>query len=175
MWITKDERRLLTIYYLAVNEVAGKVTELKGYSMKKVIVVFQSKDFKIRAKSLLKVDKTLGIPQQENGSDLTTEMVQFVRSMNTIDATNDMLVKRGLINLSQNDSYTIKVSLTIQGYDLGRKYSRKLTSSGLWFKEYKEHWIWFIGSVFGGAFFVWLLSWLSRLLSWLFSVGKNPR
>jgi hypothetical protein len=179
MWITKDERKLLTIYYLAVNESPKKInsgpTEVKEYSIKELIAVFQSKDFKTKAKELLKsdyykpvevpsdeADKTSGTPQQKNDSGFVNEFAQFVEAMITINAVNDMLARRELIRLQQNNTI-IKIGLNIQGYDLGRKYSNWWTNTGLWFQEYKEHWIWLIVSFLAGILGGVLVTWLSSM------------
>jgi hypothetical protein len=45
----------------------------------------------------------------------------------------------------------VLITLTVEGYDLGRKYARFLTRSGEWFEEYRNHWLWLIVAFFGGA------------------------
>jgi hypothetical protein len=43
------------------------------------------------------------------------------------------------------------ITLTVDGYDLGRKYAKWFTRSGLWFEEYRNHWLWLIVAFFGGV------------------------
>ena len=64
----------------------------------------------------------------------------------------------------------VLIALTVDGYDLGRKYAGFLTRSGLWFEEYRDHWLWLVIAFFGGVIGTKLLDLiLARMTS-----GKNP-
>ncbi len=54
------------------------------------------------------------------------------------------------------------MQLSLEGNDLGRKYSSWWTRSGLWFTEYGNHWIWIIVSFLGGVIGGLLINWLSK-------------
>jgi hypothetical protein len=82
-----------------------------------------------------------------------------------IIAVNTVLRERGLIESRGNTDYTsapTQVSLTISGYDLGRKYNSWCTRSGLWFAEYKDHWFWLVLSFLGGIIGALVVNWLSN-------------
>ncbi|MCH8119927.1 MAG: hypothetical protein IIC00_09390 [Planctomycetes bacterium] len=72
-----------------------------------------------------------------------------------------MLLQRNLLAFFNDQHDAVTVQLTLDGYDLGRKYSSWWTRSGLWFAEYKNHWIWIIVSFLGGVIGGLLINWLS--------------
>ena len=74
----------------------------------------------------------------------------------------DVLKNRGLIDIQTDNLERTIISLTIEGYDLGSKYNSWWIRSGLWFTEYKHHWIWLIVSFLGGIFGALIVSWLSK-------------
>lgn len=75
---------------------------------------------------------------------------KFLADKAIVDAANAALVERTLIKLSPHiTNLYVGVSLTIEGYDLGRKYSRWLTQSGLRFEEYRNHCIMLIVGFLG--------------------------
>ena len=57
---------------------------------------------------------------------------------------------------AQADREATVVELTLEGWDLGRKYSHWVTRTGLWWAEYKGHWIWSIVA----AAITFLIGWL---------------
>jgi len=56
----------------------------------------------------------------------------------------------------------LSVRLTPEGMRLGSKYNSWFSSSGLWFAEYKDHWLWYVLSFLGGITGALLVNWLSR-------------
>jgi hypothetical protein len=77
-------------------------------------------------------------------------------------AVNERLQERGLIELGRREIDKIPVKLSLQGWDLGRKYHCLLVRSGLWFKEYKDHWVWLIVAFIGGIFGALIINTLSK-------------
>ena len=77
-----------------------------------------------------------------------------------------MFAKDFLIKIQKHDSLSDVrgISLTIDGYDLGRKYSKWFTRTGLCFAEYRSHWIWLIVSFFVGIIGTVLVNWLYKVL-----------
>ena len=73
-----------------------------------------------------------------------------------------ILEQRNMMAFYHDHDDAVKVQLSLEGYDLGRKYSSWWTRSGLWFAEYKDHWIWLIVSFLGGLIGGFLINWLSR-------------
>ena len=163
LWLPKDERKLLRIYYRVVDDFCPM--EEKNYSMAELVKVFQANDFDKAAISLLKDVET---PSNEcEKKDGCEEYKKFLKSKSKIDATNAALVERKLIKLiPSTPELHFSVNLTLQGYDLGRKYSDWFIRSGLWFAEYKNHWIMLIlsifGGVLGGALVAIIAEWIKR-------------
>jgi hypothetical protein len=94
-------------------------------------------------------------------SDLVKCMKKTNGSRNRVRIANQMLDKRNLIALMppQGDAFTL--SLTLTGYDLGRKYNSWWKRSGLCFAAYKDHWIMLILGIIGGIVGALLVNWLS--------------
>ena len=82
--------------------------------------------------------------------------------INQVIIASETLDRRKLIILMPRQGDDITLELTLEGYDLGRKYSSWWTRSGLWFAEYKHHWIWLIVSFLGGIIGGLLINWLSK-------------
>ena len=156
MWLPKNERKLLEIYYIARCEGLKKVdsdpTNEKWYSQSELVDIFSDKNY-IEKTRMLKTDfhKAVESTYEESNGDhynhekTKREMKTTLSTMAAIDAANAALVARNLIKISQHQTQSrIGVSLAIEGYDLGRKYNKKFDRGALWFHEYKDHWIWII-------------------------------
>ena len=76
------------------------------------------------------------------------------------------LQNRNLLRWSSGmDGNSVGITLSQQGYDLGKKYSFWWTRSNLWYEEYiKDHWIWVIGGFVGGIIATLLMQWLSKVI-----------
>ncbi len=105
-----------------------------------------------------------------------------------LEDTNNFLSQRGLIKwgninpdsisvlrespktseaLGWIDSNNVNfcITLTLEGYDLGKKYDSPWFSIKLWYEEYiKNHPVWLIGSFLGGVITGLLVNWLSSFL-----------
>ena len=81
---------------------------------------------------------------------------------NRVKIASKMLKQRDLLDFFNDQNEAVTVQLNLEGYDLGRKYSSWWTRSGLWFAEYKNHWIWLIISFLGGVIGGLLINWLSK-------------
>ena len=121
--------------------------------------------------------KTLGKIQAKTRREIILETYSILENANNI------LSRRGLINceiadgidvlrrlpkiseamgLAENPNVHFGISPTLAGYDLGRKYNSWWSKSGLWFAEYKNHWIWLIVSYIAGIISMLLVNWLSK-------------
>jgi hypothetical protein len=145
MWLPEEERRLLRIYYLAKKDHAHPY-KVQLYKMADLCIVFGA------AKRLKAAERAVG---ELLNTRWPPEMMKKLVNRTIVDAANDALEKRGLIELSRHDiRLDVEVSLTSQGYDLGRKYSWWFTRTGLHFAEYRNHWIMlvlgFLGGILGG-------------------------
>ena len=114
MWLPKEERKLLKYCY---------------DKSKKVGETFEAPIYEIM--------KALGFKEKE-ASTQTTE-AKWDMAFNVINNLKD----RGIIHYEyeQEDLFGFKISLTLKGLDLGRKYSSKSHTILLWCNEYK---IWVI-------------------------------
>jgi len=147
MWLPKDERKLLSYYYRQINTVET--------------------DQRFEIRDLI---KALGKKEQSGPPKTKREII--LNTYNTLENVNNLLSQRGLITwenlnpdsisaaysfdhptsqeLFENTKVNLCITLTIKGYDLGRKYDSWLIWTGLWFAEYKHHWIWVIVAFVGG-------------------------
>lgn len=124
-----------------------------------------------------------GLGKKEQRGQPKAKRKIILDTYNTVQNVNNLLDQRGLITwenlnarsisaarlydhptseeLFENTKVNLSITLTIKGYDLGRKYSSWWTRSGLWFAEYKNHWIWIVVSFFGGVVGALLVNWMS--------------
>jgi len=166
MWLPKDERRLLAGYYRLIG----------GFDVCKL---FRSDDLN----SLLRIRQQIGriqcygesgapVPPQhesadmQNMSDFKSQVRKLINIRSRIRAANGRLAARGLITIGEfadNDGSEsrVQVSLSLEGYDLGRQYSRWWDRSGLWFDFRRNHWIWALSSFAGGILGALLVNWLA--------------
>ena len=76
-----------------------------------------------------------------------------------------ILGRRNLIAFFHNHGDALTVQLSLEGHDLGRKYSSWWLRSNLWYAEYiKNHWIWLIGSFIAGIIATSIAQWLSKVI-----------
>lgn len=180
MWLPKDERDLLKIYYLNIIERQkkpdAKPTEERWCSIRSddFASAFETKNWEKAAKVLEAAnhrspEATGKQPAEEISQseleDMKRRTKRYICVISRIDAANAALVERELINLRPHESPEshdrMGISLTIDGYDLGRRYSGRFASSGLWFAEYRNHWIWLIVSFLGGIIGALVIHWLT--------------
>lgn len=161
MWLPKDERRLLSYCYRRIN----KVETSRHFKMTDLV-------------------KALGKKQVRPPK---TKREIILDSYDTIEIVNDLLSQRGLItweNLdpgsisvlrelpktsgalswSENTNVNFRITLTLTGYALGRKYNSWWLCSNLWYTEYiKNHWIWLVIAFLGGILSTLLVNWLTSV------------
>ena len=125
MWLPKDERKLLELYYKKLQE-SG--VETRGQFF------------------LSELENCL------SGND----------KRNRVKIASKMLKRRNLLDFYNDQDDAVTVQLSLEGFDLGRKYSSRWNRSGLCFAEYKHHWIWLIVSFLGGIIGALLVNWLSN-------------
>jgi len=153
MWLPKYERRLLQKYFVKINEVDKQC----DFSFDDLLGFIKSKE------------SSRHTPSADDTQDTEAERFSaWRRDCNRIVIANKTLKKRGLIISSDvefDTSKLITISLTITGYDLGRKYSSWWTLSKLWYEEYiKNHPIWlivsFLGGIISGVIGTLVVNWL---------------
>lgn len=167
MWLPKDERRLLAGYYNVIGGL-GRRNVYRIGALRPLLRCYQSR-------SKVPEYGDAAEPAHDHGTS-QKGMKEWVNKhfdeTNRIELANKHLHERGLIvlELHENEHDVVLISLTVDGYDVGRKYAGFLTRSGLWFEEYRNHWLWLIIAFFGGAIGVKLVDVLGR---WVGSVGQD--
>jgi len=134
MWLPKDERYLLQGYWHYINEINVE----KTFSEFDLVPLLSS------PKNWKKIKEDSGdekIPHEE--------MRDYFNKQRRVSKANECLAERKLIKLSSHSCYCA-LSLTMDGFDLARKYSSWWERSGLWFASLKDHWIWLLCSFIGG-------------------------
>jgi hypothetical protein len=173
MWLLKDERKLLTVYYLKIIEPRSseEITKEKWYRESSLVETLRAKNVRDAAKNLKDYlhggTKSQNEKSQDEGNieELKKGISEYIQYLTNFKIANNALSERKLIKTRDHETVVedkpIGISLTIEGYDLGKKYSSWWTRSGLWFAEYKNHWIWLIVSFLGGIIGGLLINWLS--------------
>jgi len=151
MWLPKDERRLIEGYYVNI----GKVGEQKWFEMKSWTGVLESdcvKQFADQVKEYGDDDSSTENPCSSS-AERKRAISSYIDCLKRIDIANAALEKRNLIGVQKHETEpdVAGITLTIDGYDLGRKYANWFTWSGLWFEEYRNHWISLIVGILGGV------------------------
>ena len=144
MWLPEKERKLLRRYYLDI----GKIGESKVY--KDTIPLMEEIGYRKAMREGIKEDG-------ERGEDLEK------RCIDELDNSNNLLRERGLIKLQHDETMDDPtIELTIKGYDLGRKYNSWIIKTGLWFEEYKNHWLILILGFVAGILGALIVEWLRK-------------
>jgi len=159
MWLPKNERRMLEGY---VN-IIGDIDKEKWYDEGNLIPLLRA------GVSIIKED----VPEYGRGKGYADRSVpgdkpgdymrSYLNDLGRVELANRFLEARDLIKVKkhQSASNVISVSLTLAGFDLGRRYGEGFWEySALWFEAYRNHWIWlivgFLGGIIGGALVNWL-------------------
>ena len=78
-------------------------------------------------------------------------MLKWLHEKEAVEVANRRLQDRHLVNVHEDGTGIYGVTMMLEGRDLGRKYNSWFDRSGLWFREYKDHWVWLIVSFLGGV------------------------
>jgi hypothetical protein len=171
MWLTKDERRLIAGYYRNCAE-PGLMSARRGgwfspvaYELDEVSKLLRRGVVRISQYGSSQLDNSAGHPGIEKMKDASGSVV---RGRARVVRANQLLAERGLVMVEDHTTQAdvCLIRLTLAGFDLGRRYSNWWDRSGLRFQEYRNHWIWLIVSLFGGALAALLTQWAERRLSW---------
>lgn len=180
MWLPKDERHLLLGYYVNMFNIADRnvcryLDNPKWFEMSDWTDVLKKPRWipiltpwlvKHRARRIKAYGDTKKASNKEDESAVLSkkEVKTCIKLKRRLEIVNAGLKKRNLINIQEHESCqdVAGISLTIEGQDLGGKYNSWWIRSGLWFAEYKHHWIWLIVSFLGGIIGGLLINWLSK-------------
>lgn len=163
MWLPRDERYLLMVYYICNPQPSPAeqiycANELECFFIKKYLwIPFVGPKMVIRLARLLRDQKSTDSTPDGNQSVLS-----LVKTDHRIKSINTMLKERDLIEVRDCGTCFYEIKMKLKGLDLGRKYASWLTRSGLWFAEYKDHWFWLIVGFLGGIIGALIVNWLSK-------------
>lgn len=160
MWLPKDERRLLAGYYSLIGDVGTE----KVYRLGDLARLLRFRGHKAAIP-----EYGVAVASAYESGDLDAvkrEVVEYIQASKRIQKANNLLAKRDLIHVTphQHEPDVVAIALSVDGYDLGRRYSNVLESSGLCFQEYRNHWMWLIVASLGGGFVVKLIEWIGTLV-----------
>ena len=141
MWLPKDERRLLTGYYHAI----GTIDHDAVYHLSSLGPALNT----YRPCKLHQCGDEPESPIPEGRDRINEFLNAHVDVITRSRCANERLAARGLIQITNqaDSSNVIVVSLTVAGYDLGRRYASGWDRTGLCFAEYKDHWITLVVSI----------------------------
>lgn len=152
MWLPPDERRLLQAYYVRIAE----IDEDCWFRIASWCAVLRLRSRNVNEHAM-KVreygeDETAE-PEHQDAEQQTAAVVQYIEDERRISRANAALAKRGLVVLEHHESElsVFGLSLTVEGYDQGRRYANWLTRTGEWWKEYHGHWLGLGVSFLAGA------------------------
>ena len=160
MWLSKDERRLLAGYYSSIGDInTERVYQFRDLAQ---LLRFRGHRRPIREYH----DSGESSNDSKDFNALKREISQYIDACHRIEKANNLLAARELIARTphQHEIHVVCIALSVAGYDLGRRYSNLFESTGLWFQEYRNHWIWLIVAFFGGATGAKLMDWVGSLL-----------
>ena len=156
MWLPKNERQLLQGYYVTIGEI-GREEE---FTSEKLLYFIKS-------------SASPNLPPQGT-KEYIEKYKDWLKEWNRVLIAIKLLEERGLIISSHDPDIFIRTyretglnsrltfSLTLKGYDLGRKYNSWFSRTGLWFAEYKDHWFWLLIGFLGGIIGALIVNWLSK-------------
>jgi hypothetical protein len=158
VWLPTDERRLLAGYFTHI----GEVGETKAYKVRELRKLLA----RTPPAKLWEYDDNDSPPDNDTGENNQDFIKRYFAETKRFELANKHLAERKLITLSKHESEDVQiVGLTIEGYDLGRKYANIWTRSGEWFQEYQSHWLWLILATVGGGVVAKLIDWLFAMLT----------
>lgn len=170
MWLPIDERNLLVGYYVNIcnpdDKNAKYINEKKWFSIDEWTTIF-ARYYRIpilgcrrvkRAAPKIKgyfdgkEDKSDNKKDDPDFGHMREKIKKEIFDQGRLEFANMSLEKRKLIGIKKHTSEkdVVGISLTLEGYDLGRKYSGWWDRTGQWFVEYRNHWIWLIVTFLGG-------------------------
>lgn len=180
MWLPRDERHLLLAYYANIfdlkdRNVAKYLDHHKWFRLgdwTSVLASLQwvpfvsSRFVQRRARSISEYGDSV---TRDSDVDITAKggmkiIERTVQLQKRLEIANAHLQERHLVGIRHHQSETgvTGILLTLQGYDLARRYQNWLGRTGLWFREYKDHWFWLVVSFLGGILGAFLMQLFSK-------------
>jgi hypothetical protein len=160
MWLPKDERLLLAGLYHNI----GEADKQKWYHISDLARLLK----KYAAQCIPEIDEAgpvkSDLPDDAGFCEQQHEIKTYIADSNRIrKATRQLALRNLIVEQTSNRIDVLGMSLTVAGCDLGLQYGKWLPRSGLWFREYKDHWLWLIVGFVGGGFVGGLINALFKL------------
>ena len=171
MWIPKDERRLLAGLYRLIGEPGTR----EAYRDDSLGTLLDS------PRRWRKVRQYGDEGDGDDGSCSTDDIdrrkrqnARLIHLKERVTRAVKVLESRNLIRFSphQNVGSVVIVELTVEGLDLGRKYATFLERSGLWFREYRYHWLCMLLGYVACYATPFLIKLVGSLLDYLWHAGS---
>ncbi|MHC4172094.1 MAG: hypothetical protein ACYTBX_12905 [Planctomycetota bacterium] len=180
MWLPKDERYLLLGYYVNIFNIDDRnicrylekpkffeISDWTDVLNKPRWIPILTPLLVQRAARMIKTYGDTGKISNEEDKSVKQnkkENKTYIKLERRLQISNAALERREMIKIQKHEhvSGVSGITLTPNGHDLGGKYSSWWTRSGLWFAEYKNHWIWLIVGFLGGIVGALLVNWLSN-------------
>jgi hypothetical protein len=161
MWLQKDERHLLAGYYINV----GGIDSERWYSIAELAKLLRRGKYRRRIPEY--GEETPAVAANPTFESLKAEITELAQSTRRVELANSLLVNLGFIRMTphQIDGKVVGVTLTLPGFDLGRRYCSLIQRSNLWFGEYRNHWVWLVLAFFGGVVVTKAADFMVKLLS----------
>ncbi len=167
MWLPRDERHILLGYYANTFDLGDR--NVRRYLDKPKL--FRSDDWttvlehpqwipivmplfvQMHAKRIKAYGDGVTPPSGVDNMAVKGGVKATIQLQKRLEIANAHLKDRKLIEITPHESETgiAGVFLTLEGRDLGRKYNSWFDRSGLWFREYKDHWVLLIVGFLGGV------------------------
>jgi len=167
MWLPRNERKLLQAYYLKVAEQKGgtQITKELWYEVADLAMLLQIRNLKKAMRTLRCYGEWSTVEKVETGQNLNVEQLkkeikQVGQAKANVKTANSALEERLLIGIRKHGSVpsVIGISLTANGWDTGREYnSWYYKTGGMWWAEYKGHWIWSVLAALVTFIIGWIL------------------
>jgi len=165
MWLPREERQLLIFYAVSDADLHGNPMSFSVNQLGETATRRQcARQIAKRAERVNGAGAQTGqeaIPNQESGNGSATYM-KWLDAKGGIESANSRLQNRGLIRFRECGTGQYEIIVNLSGWDLGRKYGLWWDRTGLWFREYKDHWIWVIAGFVGGILGALAVQWLSK-------------
>jgi hypothetical protein len=164
MWLSKEERRLIEGYAAKIGR-PGNTQQFKLGAITLFIMVSRPSKITEQIPTYFESeDATEG--RESINKDPAEQVHEYIDNLARIEVAHTLLMERGLISFERHeqDLNVVRITLTVTGYDLGRKYATFFSRSGEWFEEYRNHWMFLFVGFFGGVLGALLIDVLKNLV-----------
>jgi hypothetical protein len=162
MWLSREERQLLMFYTACDPDFAGNAMRFSIQELREIVTRrFDARQIAERA--VRRGQSAQGTNSAPGDSaDAVSCRKSWLGAKATIESACNRLRARGLVEYRECGTGQYEITTKLTGWDLGDRYMRWWSRGVLWFREYKDHWIWLVIGFVGGVLGALLVEWLSR-------------